>query len=310
MAKRNSSKAPPIHADTRHFAGWLHSLPLSSTARAWIGERTTFSVAFSEAGFESGPAELLIGAREGWELGSWLGGPAVDTGEGVWPTNADGRPLAHVANIQLGNSIGVVNNGSERWWTEAEEGLPGSGVLQVFHDLETYGYEAIDEQTRGWRINWLPDPDTTVLAMPPQDAPNPTEACQMVMPLSAHSVPSANDAIDTPDDVFEAVEFVQQAVQRAWAAQRSHALRRDSSVTMSHVYGNSQAGNCTAVEEVLPVVRPLRSGTDRYRLLLDIESWTTLGGWFGDASPLEVWIRQSDLDEHSFDQAWCLIRTD
>jgi hypothetical protein len=43
---------------------------------------------------------------------------------------------------------------------------------------------------------------------------------------------------------------------------------------------------------------------------LDIESWTFLEGWFGDAGNLEVWMQQSDLDTQNFAAAGCLIRTD
>ena len=49
---------------------------------------------------------------------------------------------------------------------------------------------------------------------------------------------------------------------------------------------------------------------DEYRLILDIESWPFLDGWFGDAGNLEVWMRQSDLDTKNFAAAWCLIRSD
>jgi hypothetical protein len=49
---------------------------------------------------------------------------------------------------------------------------------------------------------------------------------------------------------------------------------------------------------------------DEHRLVLDLESWTALEGWFGDAGSLEVWMRGSDLESRRFDHAWCLIRTD
>lgn len=44
--------------------------------------------------------------------------------------------------------------------------------------------------------------------------------------------------------------------------------------------------------------------------MLEIESWTALNGWFGDAASLEVWMRDSDLAQRRFDHAWCMIRTD
>ena len=63
------------------------------------------------------------------------------------------------------------------------------------------------------------------------------------------------------------------------------------------------------MKEILPEVLPIVPG-DSYRLIADIESWTTLAGWFGDASPLEGWMRQSGLDAANFEKVWCIIRTD
>lgn len=65
-----------------------------------------------------------------------------------------------------------------------------------------------------------------------------------------------------------------------------------------------------ATEEILPPALPLTRDEDSYVLFAEIESWTTLSGWFGDASSLEVWMRATDLRELGFDQCWCIIRTD
>jgi len=78
---------------------------------------------------------------------------------------------------------------------------------------------------------------------------------------------------------------------------------------VSHVYGHSQHGEINAralLDEVLPLTQP----GDEHRLLLDLESWTTLESWFGDAGSLEVWMRQTDLQTRDCTKAWCLIRTD
>jgi hypothetical protein len=49
---------------------------------------------------------------------------------------------------------------------------------------------------------------------------------------------------------------------------------------------------------------------DEHRLILDLGSWTTLEGWFGDAGSLEFRVRGSDLESYRPDQAWCLVRPD
>ncbi|WP_309066693.1 DUF1963 domain-containing protein [Microbacterium sp.] len=75
---------------------------------------------------------------------------------------------------------------------------------------------------------------------------------------------------------------------------------------MSHLYGHSWKGAAGA-RDVLAEVLPLTPGGE-YVLLLDLESWTHLEGWFGDAGHLEVWIRRSDLAARDFGRAWCLMR--
>lgn len=74
-----------------------------------------------------------------------------------------------------------------------DEGLPAQGVLQIFHDLETYGYELEDSQDHPWLVQWLPDPDRTKLVYPPEDFDPPHEICMVVITFTGHSPPSASD---------------------------------------------------------------------------------------------------------------------
>ena len=67
---------------------------------------------------------------------------------------------------------------------------------------------------------------------------------------------------------------------------------------MTHVCGHSQNATAPALR-ILRDVLPVQEG-DGYRLVLDIESWTHLGGWFGEAAAGEVWMRNSDLFARRF----------
>ncbi|NPC97532.1 DUF1963 domain-containing protein [Nocardioides sp. zg-DK7169] len=61
---------------------------------------------------------------------SWFAGrPLAPAGE-EWPRRADGTPLAHVVQVDLDDDWEMMR---------PEIGLPPRGLLQVFHDLETYG---------------------------------------------------------------------------------------------------------------------------------------------------------------------------
>ncbi|WP_240898803.1 DUF1963 domain-containing protein [Kocuria sediminis] len=78
-------------------------------------------------------------------------------------------------------------------------------------------------------------------------------------------------------------------------------------IPVSHLYGHRQAGGINA-RAVLARVLPLEQPGDEHRLVIDLESWTGLAGWFGDTGHLEVWMRGSDLHARDFHAAWCLLR--
>ena len=231
---------PPIHSQ--------HAVVLDWVGPRWAGH-LRYAVHLSEQSFAPGETEL----RDLWPDGAglcWLGGPAV--GPGPWPRNAEGAPLSHVLTLDLRTVAGASDHQGKAVWPAGRlrEGLPVSGHLQVFHDLQTYGGD-----------------------------------------------PEDGDRAEELDDALREAWTVQRGLDPAWP------------IPTSHVYGHGWTGDALAGGEILPEVLPLEEG-DEHRLVLDVESWTTLQGWFGDAGHLEVWMRQSDLERGAFDRAWCLIRTD
>ncbi len=75
------------------------------------------------------------------------------------------------------------------------------------------------------------------------------------------------------------------------------------------LYAHSFVGDNVAVDELLPEALPIGEH-DFYILWAQFESWTTLDGWFGDASPLAFWMRFSDLVTDDYHKVWAVIRTD
>jgi hypothetical protein len=82
-------------------------------------------------------------------------------------------------------------------------------------------------------------------------------------------------------------------------------LHRDPT---THAYGYSSRGRHAATLDVLAGVLPL-TDDDKYRLLLEIEGWTVLEGWFGTPAAWN-WMCQSDLNTGAFENVWSLMRTD
>ena len=303
MAKKRGAVEAPLHGPFGQIQAWLQNRP---TGADRLLEQVAFSPVLSEQSFAPGDEELTeLWSTGGWV--SWLGGPAAAPLE-QWPRAADGTALAHVLTLDLADTAGVLDAQGKAAWPGLREGLPTTGVLEVFHDLRTFGDETGDRDAGAWSVRWVAEPDRTTLVEPPADVEVPAPACQLVLALPGFTLPPAADAAGGPQEDFETAEALEEALQRAWLAQRTGSTE-GYPVPVSHVYGHSQHGEINA-RALLAEVLPLNTPGDEHRLVLDLESWTALEGWFGDAGSLEVWMRTTDLEARRFDQAWCLIRTD
>ncbi|MDY6055355.1 DUF1963 domain-containing protein [Micrococcus sp.] len=289
-----------------------------SAAVAWLAESGVDPAVFtpqqipvfSENSFSAGRDEL----DDLWSTGAhinWLGGPAVSIG--AWPRNAAGVAMAHVATFHLSDAHAALGDPKERGWPdEAAESLPDHGYIQVFHDLETYGYEPDDMEARGWQVTW--HMDDTSQARPPlvecENANAPDSTAQLGLFYPGWTIPSPLDLGGLTEGAFAAADAAIHELDSAWVAQRCLEQRAPHPIPSTRLLGHSSTGNVGPREEILPAALPLSSRGDDYVLLAEIESWTTLNGWFGDASSLEVWMRRDDLRERRFSECWCIIRTD
>ncbi|MGQ1797343.1 DUF1963 domain-containing protein [Kocuria oceani] len=303
MSEQPVTVEAPLHGPWGQIQAWLQAGPPGA---GLLLEQVAFSPVLSDQSFAPGDEEL----RELWGTGgwvSWLGGPAAAPLDG-WPRTVDGTALAHVLTLHLADLAGVLDDQGKAVWPGLREGLPTVGVLEVFHDLRTFGSDATDQDSGAWVVRWVADPARTELVQPPEGVDTPSAACQVVLALPGFTLPPAADAAGGAEEEFETARAVEKAVRRAWLAQRTGSARGHPTL-VSHVYGHSQHGEIHA-RALLHNVLPLSAAGDEHRLVLDLESWTALSGWFGDAGSLEVWMRDSDLQARRFDRAWCLIRTD
>lgn len=303
MAEKPPTVDAPLHGPWGQIEAWLRS---GRPGAEQLVKEVAWSPVLSDQSFDPGEEEL----RELWSTGgwiSWLGGPAAAPLE-HWPRRADGTALAHVLTLDLSDLDGVIDAQGKTVWPGLREGLPTEGVLEVFHDLAGFGYEAEDGAGGAWLVRWVPNPDRTTLVEPPGDVEVPAPVCQPVIPLPGFTLPPAADAAGGPGSAFETAEALEESLQRAWLVQRTGSAT-GYPIPVSHVYGHSQHGEINA-RALLATLLPLTAPGDEHRLILDLESWTALNGWFGDAGSLEVWMRETDLRARDFTQAWCLIRTD
>ena len=180
-----------------------------------------------------------------------------------------------------------------------------TGSLEVFHDLTTWGFEPGDAELNGWLVRWVDDPTSQELV---EGGEPPEPVCQQVMALPGFSLRSWEDvAAVAPGTDAERYLDAYEQWQLDWLVQRFQRAPQHP-VPTSHVGGHPSHAKAVA-DEILALGLPLAED-DEHLLVVEIESWTSLAGWFGDAGSLEVWMRRSDLEAGAFDRAWCLVRTD
>lgn len=305
--KKWLAEPAPIHAAFHLVKEWLRDAPVDA---GYLAEDAAWSPVLSSQSFKPGRRELEDhwldrGSLYGSEV-SWWGGPAMAPLP-EWPCRPDGTPLAHVLSLGL-QDVDSWGLDEREAFPDHRQGLPTTGMLEVFHDLQTYGWEVADREAGAWLVRWVEEPDHSRLVDPPAELDVPTDVCQAGMVLPGFTLRSPSDVVATDKAQVDAVELVTDQLQRTWTMQRTVSAENHP-LPVTHVYGHSQNGSGPALR-ILAATLPLEEPDDSYRLVLDIESWTHLSGWFGDAAPLEVWMRDSDLRARRFDQAWCIIRTD
>ena len=289
----------PLHGPWAQVETWLQGLLAGAPTAAEV----RWSPVLSDQGYEPGEEPVRESHPYGMRV-SWIGGPAAGPLTG-WPRRADGRALAHVITLSLGDVDVTVDAQGKAAWPGLREGLPTVGVLEVFHDLESFGDNPADTPAHAWSVRWVPEPDGTLLEAPP-DADTPTEVCHALLTVPGFTLPPAEDAVGT--DRFEVADGAETALRLAWLQHRT-GRSEGHPIPVHHVYGHPSKAT-SLPRQVLLEALPLAEPDDEHRLLLDLESWTHLDQWFGDAGQLEVWIRDSNLRARDFSRAWCLIRTD
>ncbi|NYG53966.1 DUF1963 domain-containing protein [Nocardioides perillae] len=257
--------------------------------------------------------------------GSWFAGsPAVARTERTtfrWPTRHDGHPLTFVAQVDL--AAESANQGFEEYGTT---GLPDDGVLQFFHDLETYGDDD-DTDPSAWAVRWMPPfmPDELVVADPPKGM-DPLPA----VPINAQTNLTAPDLDDTRRRSWPAADVERYDRARDWlelSAAEANMMASSPGTALtpwhdefvpptevSRLGGHPFTATTPRLHEVLHKHLPLSSG-DRHTLLLDLNPLQldahvpASEQWFHGGGHLEVWIGANALATRDFDSCWSFIRT-
>ncbi|GAA1914285.1 hypothetical protein GCM10009737_14520 [Nocardioides lentus] len=252
----------------------------------------------------------------GW-TGSWIGGtPSVPRrAPDAWgpPVGSDGRALHFVLQVDLATE--AVNQGLDRW---PSTGLPDTGVLQVFHDLRSDGWD--DASAGAWLVRLVDDVDDMVLA----DA----AAVDRITPLNPQLVATCPSpagsrlAGERAERHARAARWLDLVAVRANATDPDvHALTPwheayEPVAPVPRLRGFGRArGDHPELLATLALRLPLAPG-DRHVLLLDADLDLGplppgAGGAGAEARRrhLEVWMRARDLTAGRFASTWAVVRT-
>lgn len=310
---------PPARAVRDHEA--LRGHPEVGFGPAELPLRTSLSLPVAEmlVDHEGFRAEPLA-----W-TGSWFAGlPAVALGhreEHSWPVRSDGAPLTHVVQVDL--AAESANQGLEEL---GGTGLPDDGVLQVFHDLETYGDDE-DADPSGWAVRWIttfmPD-ELTIADAPPGLSVLPAVPINAQTNLTAPDLPEdlrrrwRDEDVQRYDRVRDWLELsAAEANMMATGPGTELTPWHDGFVPPPHV-SRAAGFPATAITDRLRSVLDARlplAGADEHVLLIDVNPLQldrhvpASEHWFHGGHHLEVWIRAGDLAARRFDSCWAFIRT-
>ena len=287
----------PIHSADPLITEWITSYKLSiQHAPATLLCEDTLPTSITEL-------------QDLWRDGacvSWLGGPA--TSAEPWPHRQDRTPLAHIASISLETLIGstAFGGGDTPSRRPPQTLLPHQGLLEIFHDLESYGYEPEDGTQGAWYIRLVPAHIRPDFENHPQAQERlPAPFFQHLITYEGFTLPAIHD-LDLTSNESERYQQALSDYNLSWLTQRC-INNPHYEIPTSHIYGHSSRG-------LSPVSQLLANNLDCQPsdliLLAEFESWVNFPGWFGDAGSLEIWITRQDLAEGRLSRAWCLVRTD
>lgn len=246
---------------------------------------------------------------------TWFGGRPLASAGDPWPRSSDGIPLTHVVQVGLDDRYEPV---------PAALGLPAHGLLQIFHDLHTYG-EPEDAGSDAWRARWV-DVDT-LDDLTPLEQPDDLPTAGRIAPVPGRmspmaTVPPVLDFQEETEEELARYERVSTWLEQypysrnafmapelaggasPWAAKPS--LPEPVSRLCGYGYNEYNVDYAKILDAQLPL-----SSDDEHVMLADINpALFTDADWFHGQRHLQVWIRRSDLEARRFDDCWTFIRTD
>lgn len=231
---------------------------------------------------------------------SKLGGDPDLPANVEWPTSDD-CDLYVIAQIKL----------SELPPLAAELGLPRSGMLYFFYDMENQPWGFDPKDKCGHRVLYFDDEENLSRRTPPEAIEFEDGLLECSLSATSHiSLPSEppeeisyeeNEA--DYDSYFDLLgELVSDHQMLGKPAQVQNPMELECQLASNGIYvGDSKGYND-------PRAKELSSGAKDWRLLFQMGSDDGAGVIWGDVGTIYFWIREQDLAEKRFDKTWLILQ--
>lgn len=224
----------------------------------------------------------------------------------MWPTH-DGKHLAFLMQINLEEVHALL----------PESGLPEKGMLFFFCDAgePPWGY---DPKHKGRsRVVYIEEVSKPAAPLEfPKDLPK--EGRFKEHPLTGKAAESLPNPIDLPayaklndadqETLFDWYESVKDSTGplhqvAGYPCQIQGEMQLECQLASNGVDCGDEDGG-----ENDPRAKALASGANDWRLLLQIDSDDAAGMMWGDAGMLYFWIKEDDLNNRRFENAWMILQ--
>ncbi|MEP3848388.1 MAG: YwqG family protein [Paracoccaceae bacterium] len=203
-------------------------------------------------------------------------------------------------------------------------GFPSRGLLSLFYDVEFQGWGFNPAHRDGFRVLFFEDTESLIPANPPSEdirhfVELPMTGSQKLMPFPA---PDETDLFD----ILGLEERQVKLYRKALSNMRDFNDRNTSEFGEEHFLGgypvpvqSGMENGCAFVaagmnihkpiDETSSTVQHILKEPNDWRLLLQIDSDDLTDMSWGVGGTLYVWIRNRDLVERKFEQAWLILQT-
>lgn len=234
-----------------------------------------------------------------------LGGRPLLPSNTPWPSTAEGRPLSFIAQLDCAELAPLVPG----------EPVPSHGLLSFFYDgVEQQAWGFDPAQSDRWAVVYTPSLAGCVMREFPADLDDIGRYEPMALRADAEWTPPPWESFDV-----DALGIV-----RPWETY-ALALGEPESDPLIHrflgqpdpVQGDMQHECQLASNGIYcggsgyttdPRAQALLSGSSQWRLLLQVDSQESIGMMRGDVGRLYWWIRDYDLKDGGWDNAWFVLQ--